>query len=445
MKKLKTALYVAAALAALSTSSAVVGSESLTGLQGERAQSYGSQWQHHEPAIVALEQDLKVRENALSKAPQSKTNIVVIGSGSAGFSAAVSARDAGAQVIMIDKKHVVEANDAVEAKLVEALADQSSNSAHWLASLGADLNQHMDDAGVCAHVMKVLHQNALERGVDLRMDTRGVEVLKDEDGRVRGVLVNEKNRGYYWIETDAVVLADEAKDGDALAKLDPKLKHLIATSHPEVHPTLSVQGGVMVTEAIRGSGAILVNREGKRFVNELATRDKAAAAILEQSGGSVFLVFDDSVRRSLKKIDNYIDLGVVSTESSLQALGASLGIDGKALQQSVALYNRHVGKGIDLEFDRLEDRRPDMTKTLKGKHFYAIEVSPGVHHTVGGVSIDAKAEILNAKTETIPGLYGASELAASLQNDQRPEGSLTADVVTFGKLAGEHAAAYSRL
>ncbi len=476
---------------------------------------YRGQWQRHEPSIAELEKDAAEREKALKAKPQAETDVVIVGSGGAGFSAAVSAHDAGASVILIEKEPVIGGNaklaaggmnaawtDQQKAKgiedsaelmakdtmkggrdlndpaLVEVLVGKSKSSVDWLTSLGADLNdvgrmggasvnrshRPTGGAGVGAHVIQVLYDNAIARKIDLRMNTRGIEILKDKAGKVRGILVKGKYTGYYWIKADAVILATGGfgKNNDRVAKLDPKLKGFIATNHPgatgdgldvaqnagaelidlkyiQAHPTLSVKGGVMVTEAVRGNGAILVNREGKRFVNEITTRDKAAAAILKQTGGTAFLIFDDSVRKSLSKINKYIGLGVAPTDASLEKLGQSLGIDGKALAKTVAHYNQLVAGGKDTDFER-----PNLPRALNEGQYYAIEVTPGVHHTMGGVKIDSKAEIMNAKGLVIPGLYGAGEVTGGVHGANRLGGNAISDIVTFGRLAGANAAKYSK-
>lgn len=475
---------------------------------------YAAKWERHEPTIAELAKDKSDRETALAAAPQDTVNVVVIGSGGAGFSASVAAHDKGASVILIEKEPVIGGNaklaaggmnaawtdqqkakgieDSVESMrkdtmkggrdlndtaLVDVLVTHSKGSVDWMTSMGADLNdvgrmggasanrshRPTGGAGVGAHVIQVLYDNAVKRDIDMRMNTRGVEILKDNTGKVKGLLVKGMYKGYYWIKADAVIIATGgfAKNNERVAKLDPKLKGFVSTNQPgatgdgidvagnagaamqdlqyiQAHPTLSVKGGVMVTEAVRGNGAILVNREGKRFVNEITTRDKAAAAILEQTGKTAYLIFDDSVRKSLKKIDKYIGLGVVPSADSLVKLGKIEGIDGKALTESVARYNTLVTSGKDTDF-----ARPNLPRALNEGNYYAIEVTPGVHHTMGGIKIDSKAEIMNAKQQVIPGLYGAGEVTGGLHGANRLGGNAISDIITFGKVAGEEAAKYS--
>ncbi|MBE7216069.1 flavocytochrome c [Shewanella benthica] len=476
---------------------------------------YAGKWERHESSIAELAKDKSERETALAMAPQDTVNVVVVGSGGAGFSASVSAHDNGASVILIEKEPVIGGNaklaaggmnaawtDQQKAKgiedslelmtkdtmkggrdlndpaLVDVLVSHSKASVDWMTGMGADLSdvgrmggasvnrthRPSGGAGVGAHVIQVLYDNAVKRDIDMRMNTRGVEILKDDSGKVRGLLVKGMYKGYYWIKADAVILATGgfAKNNERVAKLDPKLKGFVSTNQPgatgdgldvaanagaamqdlqyiQAHPTLSVKGGVMVTEAVRGNGAILVNREGKRFVNEITTRDKAAAAILAQTGKTAFLIFDDSVRKSLKKIEKYIGLGIVPTADSLVKLGKLENIDGKALTETVARYNSLVTSGKDTDFGR-----PNLPRALNEGNYYAVEVTPGVHHTMGGVKIDTKAEILDAKKQVIPGLYGAGEVTGGLHGANRLGGNAISDIITFGRLAGEEAAKYSK-
>lgn len=89
----------------------------------------------------------------------------------------------------------------------------------------------------------------------------------------------------------------------------------------QTHPTVNPETQTMYTEGVRGNGAILVNKEGKRFVNELETRDVVSAAILEQTDGQCYLVFDQAVRESLAAIESYIKKGIVAEADTPEATG----------------------------------------------------------------------------------------------------------------------------
>ena len=363
-------------------------------------------------------------------------------------------------------------------ELVKVLANKSSDSIDWLTALGADMtdvgrmggasvnrsHRPTGGAGVGAHVAQVLWDAAVARDTDIRLNSRVVRVLEDASGKVTGVLVNGSYTGYYVIKADAVVLATGgfAKNNERVAKYDPKLKGFKATNHPgatgdgldvaqmagaavrdleyvQAHPTYSPVGGVMVTEAVRGNGAILVNREGKRFVNEITTRDKASAAILAQKGESAYLMFDDSVRKSLSKIEGYIHLHIVNEGKTIAELAKKLDMPAQELETTVTAYNGFVKAGKDAQFER-----PNLPRELATGPYYAIEVAPAVHHTMGGVVIDTQAEVKDEKGQLIKGMYAAGEVTGGVHGANRLGGNAISDIVTFGRIAGEQAAKYAK-
>ncbi len=466
-----------------------------------------------ERKFVPVDADKKAQDQAIAAGPTESTDVVVIGSGGAGLAAAVAARNDGASVILLEKEPIPGGNtklaaggmNAAETKpqaklgiqdkksimiedtmkggrnlndpeLVKVLANNSSDSIDWLMAMGADMNdvgrmggasvnrshRPTGGAGVGAEVAQVLWDAAIERGTDIRLNSRVVRIL-EAGGKVTGVLVKGEHTGYYVIKTDAVVLATGgfARNNERVAKYDAKLKGFAATNHPgatgdgldvamqagaatrdlqyiQAHPTYSPVGGVMVTEAVRGNGAILINREGNRFVNEITTRDKASAAILGQKGASAYLVFDDSVRKSLSKIEGYVHLHIVEEGKTLAELAKEMGVPAKNLETSVAAYNKSVKAGKDEQFGR-----PNMPRELNHGPYYAIEVKPAVHHTMGGVVIDTKGEVKDAKGNIIKGLYAAGEITGGVHGANRLGGNAISDIVTFGRIAGKDAAQYA--
>ena len=308
-----------------------------------------------------------------------ETDVVVIGAGAAGFTAAITAHDAGAKVILIEKQPITGGNsmlaaggmnatgtkfqkekgveDSVELmikdtvkgggeindpELVKILATNSAGSVDWLTSLGADMGEvgmmagasakrrHGPKGGkaVGAHLIDTLRSSAVERKIDVRVNSQAVKIIRDEKGRATGVEVEGKHRGPYTINAKAVVLTSGGFSANAgrVAEYRPEFKGMASSNQPgatgdgldlgaaaggelrdmkeiQIHPTVAAGSRILITEAVRGNGAIVVNKEGKRFMNELTTRDKASAAILAQTGKTAFLVFDESVRQSLKQIE----------------------------------------------------------------------------------------------------------------------------------------------
>jgi fumarate reductase flavoprotein subunit len=471
-------------------------------------------WERMEASIDELQQQSAAHDSAISNPPRDTVDVIVIGSGGAGLSAAVAAADASARVIVVEKEPVIGGNsklaagglNAAETRqqaalgiedslalmtadtinggkdkndpvLVQVLVSESAGSVDWLTSMGADMSDvgrmggasvdrtHRPAGGLAVgkHIVQVLYDRASQLDVDLRVNTRAVEILEDQSGAVRGLLVQGKYTGLYWIQAPTVVVAAGGfgKNNDLVASFDEKLRGFAATNQPgatgdglnvatragagtldmqfiQAHPTYSPVGGVLVTEAVRGNGAILVNEAGRRFVNELTTRDVAAAAILEQAGDHAYLIFDESVRRSLQQIEGYVELGAVDEQLTLSDLADSLGMDATVLTATVERYNGFVAAGTDQEFSR-----QDMARPIAEEAFYAIEVTPAIHHTMGGLRINSQTQVLSGDGESIRGLFAAGEVTGGVHGANRLGGNAVSDIVTFGRRAGQRAANYA--
>lgn len=440
-----------------------------------------------------------------------RADVVVIGAGAAGFTAAITAHDAGANVILLEKMPITGGNSMLSAggmnaantqfqakknikdstdlmftdtmkggkninnpELVRILAEKSAESVEWLTSLGADLSDvgrfggasvnriHRPTGGsvIGAHLIGVLRKNAEDRKIDIRVNSKVVELLRDADGKVTGVQVEGKHRGLYVIEAKAVVIAAGGFSANAqmVEAFKPEFAGMTTSNQPgaqgegmklgeaaggqlidmkeiQIHPTVAAGSRILITEAVRGNGAILINREGKRFVNELTTRDAASAAILKQTGKSAFLVFDDSIRKSLKQIDGYFHLDLVKEGATVEELAKAIGVPADALKASVDAYNAAFDAKNDAEF-----KRPDLPRAIRTPKFYAIEVKPGIHYTMGGLKIDTLTRVINKDGAPVPHLYAAGEVTGGVHGANRLGGNSISETITFGRIAGATAA-----
>ena len=206
----------------------------------------------------------------------------------------------------------------------------------------------------------------------------------------------------------------------------------------QAHPTVGLDSRILISETVRGVGAIMVNVKGARFVNELTTRDRASDAILHQPERRAWLVFDNDLYKSAKMVRGYDHLGMLKKADTVAELAKLCGMDAKTLEETVKSYNKFKKAGKDEAFGR-----PDMPLGVEKAPFYAVAVAPGIHHTMGGVAITTESEVLDIQSRPIPGLYAAGEVTGGVHGFNRLGGNAIADTVVFGRRSGEHAAKYA--
>ena len=441
------------------------------------------------------------------------TDVVVVGGGGAGLSAAIAAREKGAEVVLVEKMLMLggntnyataginAANTKLQKKLgiednaelfykdtmkggknvnnpelVKKLTADSANIIDWLTERGADLSEVVFTGGQSAKrthrptggqavgpvIVDALAETAEKDGIDVRTESEVTKLIKTGD-KVTGVEVKHKGETYN-ITAKAVVIATGGFGANAkmVAEYKPSLEGFGSTNSPAItgdgikmvkavggdlvdmteiqtHPTVVHKKTAMITEAVRGEGAILINREGKRFVSELETRDVVSKAELEQTGKSAFLVFDQEVREKLGAINGYVRKGFTVEGATVEELAGKIGVDAKGLVETMAKYNGYVKAGEDKDFGKTA-----LPRELVKAPFYAIEVSPAVHHTMGGVRINTNAEVLTADGKVIPGLFAAGEITGGVHGANRIGGNAVTDITVYGKTAGENAADFAK-
>lgn len=440
------------------------------------------------------------------------TDVVIIGAGGAGLASALEVKNAGRDVIIVEKMPLVGGNtlratgglnaaetssqnelgieDSIEThyedtmkggyekndpELVKTLTTNAPNAVEWLISIGADLSDvgklggstnnrsHRPTGGAAVgpHVVQILEENIEKENIEVLLDTEATEILY-EDNEVKGVTAKDKEGNIITIEAKAVIIATGGFSANSamVTELNSSLAGFGTTNHPgatgdgivmatnigadttqmeeiQTHPTVVPTNGYMITEAVRGNGAILVNRDGNRFTNEMGTRDVVSEAILQQEKETAFLFFDDEVRESLSAIDGYIKMGLTTEGETIEEIAAALEISAENLQLTIDSYNTYVDAQEDSEF-----ARPDMPRKLEKAKFYAIEIGPAIHHTMGGLKINSNAEVLNTSGDVINGLFAAGEVTGGVHGGNRLGGNAVADIIVFGRMAGKTAVEY---
>lgn len=362
-------------------------------------------------------------------------------------------------------------------ELVHEFVERSAPTVTWLSGLGVDLSdvglmggssvkrthRPAGGAAIGPHLMMTLAEACNERKVDVRTGNR-VTGLLTEHGVVTGVSVCGHDGKAYNVTAKAVIVATGGFGAnlDMVSAMKPELRGFSTLNHKgatgdafswvsgfdaalvhmdqiQIHPTAEAVNHVMITEAVRGNGAILVNADGKRFVNEMSTRDVVSAAILEQDGGCAYLVFDEQVRASLASIETYHNQGILLEARTLKELASMANMDPSSFENCVRQYNSYQSAGKDPEFFRSATQMPS---SISRPPYYAVKVMPAIHHTMGGLRVDTSCRVVKNDGSVIPGLYAAGEVTGGLHGGNRLGGNGVADVVVNGKVAGEEAARY---
>ena len=365
-------------------------------------------------------------------------------------------------------------------ELVKALAENSAAAIEWLASIGADVknvgafggasvkrihrpvNADGKVTAVGAYIVPILEKNLQDRNVQFLFDTTANEIIM-KDGKAVGIKATGKDGNKVTINAKSVVIATGGFGANAemVEKYKPELKGFATTNAEgaqgqgidmatavgaatvdmdqiQIHPTVHIEedgNAHLITEGLRGDGAILVNAEGKRFYDEVSTRDKVSAAIIAQPEKSAWLVVDQSMVDKSAVIAGYIKSGYTVTGATYEELAKAMGVDEATFVNTMNTWNQAVEAKSDTEFNRTSFANP-----LTAAPYYAIKITPAVHHTMGGIVINPKAEVLNEKGEVISGLFAAGEVTGGVHGANRLGGNAVADFTVFGRIAGQSAA-----
>ncbi len=440
-------------------------------------------------------------------------DIVIVGAGGAGMTAAIKANEAGKKVLLVEKMPYAGGNttratggmnaaethyqkeqgidDTVEQyvkdtmegghnlndpALVQALAEGSAPAIDWLDSIGAQLpkiaftggstnpraHAPEDGSAVGIYLVSAFKKQLEEKNIPVLYNTTVTEIIM-KDGRAVGVKADSETADY-TINAKAVILATGGFGGNEqmIVENNPALAGYVSTNAPgatgdgikmaqavgadvvdmdqiQLHPTVEQRTRMLITEAVRGNGAILVNKEGKRFVNEMETRDFVSAAEIKQTDGCAYVIFDQNLRDNVAAVEKYFGIGIVTEGATIEDLAGEIGLDPAVLSKTLADWNKAVANQKDPEFGRTTAMDADLSTAP----YYAILIAPGIHHTMGGLKIDVNGEVLNTKGKAIPGLFAAGEVTGGVHGGNRLGGNAVADVVVFGTAAAESACAYT--
>jgi len=363
--------------------------------------------------------------------------------------------------------------------LLREFVDLAPEAIEWLADKGIELNdititggmsidrthRPADRSAVGGFLISGLVKNINSRNIEVLLETSVAEILY-ENGAVAGVKVVDEYNDSRILNAKSVIVATGgfSANRELVVKYRPELDGFVTTNHKgatgsgiamlekigagtvdmgeiQIHPTVEQTTSYLVSESIRGGGAILVSQAGERFYNEMETRDKVSAQIIALPEKSAWIVFDEQVRMNNKAADEYIAKGFVISAPTVAELAVKLNMsEHHTLEATLARYNNFVIMQKDEDFGRQTALRHPLSEAP----FYAIRVAPGVHHTMGGVTIDTTTAVLNSQKQVINGAWACGEVVGGIHGANRIGGNAVADIIIFGILAGGNAAAYAR-
>ncbi len=447
-------------------------------------------------------------------------DVVVIGAGGAGLTAAITAAESGAKVVVLEKTSQVGGNtlvsggginipgtdlqekngieDSVELykedtlkggdnlanpELVDTMANNALDAYHWLVDDvhmefiqdrvqqfgGHSVPRAAIPVGNSGYeMMSKLENLAVNKGIDIFKNTSAKSLMTDGSA-VSGVIVENAGNEITIHASKSVILASggfgsnvemreeynpeygsqykttciSASSGDGIVMAQAVGANLVDMSQIQVYPTCNPQTGIISYVAnSRFDGAVLVNQEGKRFVNDMGRRDVISNAILNQPGKYAYLLWGQEVETvgNMTKLheneyNNFVNSGLLFKADTLEELAKEADIDYDTLKQTIDTYNQYALAGSDPE-----QNRGGKLRTIAEGPFYLQKVAPATHHTMGGVVINTNAQVLNADGDVIENLYAAGEVTGGIHGTNRLGGNAITDIVVFGRIAGKNAA-----
>jgi flavocytochrome c len=455
-------------------------------------------------------------------------DVLVIGTGFAGLAAALEAKSAGAEVLVLEKMRTHGGNSIINGgdfavagnrfqkeagikdsaeqmvkdmmkaggdlnhpALARAVAEQSLESLEWCEKfVGAQfgrLNFHgghsvkrsvqTENASGSGLVNPMLAK-AKSLGVKFQFTTKMERLIADPQGRIVGVEVrkgyrfpDEKSGKVAFIKARrAVVLASGgfSQNVELRQIQDPRLdgrfdstNHSGATGEALLAACLAgamdvqmdwIQCGPWTSPDEKGFGHVPQFCErivgyapmvdpvtGKRFIKETGNRKVRADAIMQL--GHPVLIFGDTVNVNRQVLPETLNKGLengsIRKFDTLEELARHYSVPVAAMLEEVAKWNSYVEKRKDPEFDCMIFA--NSTPTVQAP-FYAARLWPRVHHTMGGLVINDKAQVKGFNLKTMKGLYAAGEVTGGVHGAVRLGSVAMADCVVFGRIAGRNAA-----
>lgn len=370
-------------------------------------------------------------------------------------------------------------------ELIRVLADKALEGANWLAEDpgvewedelmffgGHSVKRSLIPMGASGkEIVTKLLKRVEALGIPVLLNVKATELIL-KDGAVVGVKAEGPDASYTLSAGSVVIAAGgfgasmdmlhkyapDMKDvslstnntgatGDGMMLAEAAGAKLVDMEKVQLYPICNtLTGALLYADDTRLYGStIIVNKEGKRFVEELDTRYAISMGILAQTGKVCYELWDETAAQSDKILVNHpaeikdlIATGQLVIADTLDEAAAFFGVDAGALKETVARFNSFVDGGKDLDFNKR-----GTLKKIETAPYYLMVAAPAVHHTMGGIDINPAAQVLTADGAVIPGLFAAGEVTGGIHGNNRLGSVAIADITVYGGIAGESAAAYA--
>ncbi|MBK5266644.1 MAG: FAD-dependent oxidoreductase [Acidimicrobiia bacterium] len=383
-------------------------------------------------------------------------------------------------------------NNKNDPSLVRAYADHQLDTYRWLKDIGvrwaeiataaAGMSRPRGHFSDPLDMVRILKRQAEQRGATVLFHSAITELITDNQQRVIGVQMRDRVNETRIRARRGVVLATGgfARSADRLAALDRRFVGLAATTglgHTGDHLRMAEPLGAYFCdmEYVKPSyelhvtgdsaaeiclifylGAIIVNRQGRRFVNESIPYKDIGMASLDQPDGVGVMVFDqkifDRALDNTQKASSVIPsenvvLGLDAARirllvqaDTIEELADGIHIPRQVLKETVERYNNSVASGADTEFGRSHlSASIGSPVRIETPPFYAYEAKSHFLATYAGLAVDASMRVLTHAGH-IPGLYAAGEAIGGFHGASYHSGAAVGQALIFGRIAGRNAA-----
>ena len=415
-------------------------------------------------AAISASQDEKIRVGLICKSLLGKAHTVMAEGGMAAALGNVDNRDdwkihfrdtmRGGKMLNVwrmaelhaknapDRVRELEQWGAVFDRTKEGLINQRNFGGHRYPRLA-----HVGDR-TGLEMIRTLQDHGIHQGIDIHMECTALDILKDESGKVSGIVCMYRETGEFIIfETKSLIFATGGAGksweitsnsweytGDGFGMAFEAGAELIDMEFNQFHPTGMVWPpsvkGILVTEGVRGEGGILKNNKGERFMFNYIPEKFANETADTVEEAARWLAGDKEARRPPELLTRDVVARAINAEVKA-GRGSEHG--GAYLDIATQRSSEDIKKKLPSMYHQFKILAElDITKQ-------PMEVGPTCHYFMGGIKVDAETSMT-----TVEGLFACGETAGGMHGANRLGGNSLSDLLVFGNLSGIEAAKYSK-